>query len=150
MRYGEKCAKMMRGSERLYHYYNNIDHALILLKHGLVWFSSFRHLNDPFEHVIPVFQQANERGKHVQLSEPKLRSKREVLAGIFCLSRENDNFQMWSHYANRHAGVCIGFDLRKCFVSRRGNYYHYDSDGKDVDWVEVEYNIQNEFVLADT
>ncbi|WP_368289308.1 DUF2971 domain-containing protein (plasmid) [Kluyvera intermedia] len=30
--------------------------------------------------------------------------------GIVCLTHKNDNFLMWSHYANSHTGFCIGFD----------------------------------------
>ena len=28
-----------------------------------------------------------------------------------CFSENNDNFLMWSHYASRHSGVCLGFEL---------------------------------------
>lgn len=31
--------------------------------------------------------------------------------GITCLSRDNANILMWSHYANKHSGVCLGFDI---------------------------------------
>ncbi|MCU2734203.1 DUF2971 domain-containing protein [Enterobacter hormaechei subsp. steigerwaltii] len=30
--------------------------------------------------------------------------------GIVCLTREYDNFLMWSHYAHSHTGFCIGFN----------------------------------------
>jgi hypothetical protein len=29
---------------------------------------------------------------------------------VFCLSKENDNILLWSHYAANHSGICIGFD----------------------------------------
>ena len=31
--------------------------------------------------------------------------------GITCFSRDNANILMWSHYANNHSGVCLGFDI---------------------------------------
>lgn len=31
--------------------------------------------------------------------------------GITCFSRDNTNILMWSHYANKHSGVCLGFDI---------------------------------------
>lgn len=31
-------------------------------------------------------------------------------SGTICLTRECDNFLMWSHYARHHTGFCIGFD----------------------------------------
>jgi hypothetical protein len=30
--------------------------------------------------------------------------------GVFCLTPQNNNFLMWSHYADSHKGICIGFD----------------------------------------
>lgn len=31
--------------------------------------------------------------------------------GITCFSKDNANILMWSHYANNHSGVCLGFDI---------------------------------------
>ena len=31
--------------------------------------------------------------------------------GITCFSKDDANILMWSHYANNHSGVCLGFDL---------------------------------------
>ncbi|UAN51657.1 MULTISPECIES: DUF2971 domain-containing protein [unclassified Serratia (in: enterobacteria)] len=30
--------------------------------------------------------------------------------GTICLTRDNNNYLMWSHYAHSHTGFCIGFD----------------------------------------
>jgi hypothetical protein len=30
--------------------------------------------------------------------------------GVICLSRTNDSVQMWSHYADNHKGIVVGFD----------------------------------------
>ncbi|MCK4677768.1 MAG: DUF2971 domain-containing protein [Bacteroidales bacterium] len=30
--------------------------------------------------------------------------------GVTCFSRESNDFLMWSHYADKHKGFCIGFD----------------------------------------
>ena len=34
--------------------------------------------------------------------------------GVFCLSEVNDDILMWSHYAAKHSGVCIGFSIDPC------------------------------------
>lgn len=34
---------------------------------------------------------------------------------VFCLSEENDNILMWSHYASLHTGICIGFDTEQLY-----------------------------------
>jgi hypothetical protein len=33
--------------------------------------------------------------------------------GISCFTTKNDNFLMWSHYADKHKGVCLEFDFSK-------------------------------------
>lgn len=33
--------------------------------------------------------------------------------GICCFSQRNDTLLMWSHYANKHKGVCLTFDVTK-------------------------------------
>lgn len=35
-------------------------------------------------------------------------------SGVFCLSARRDNTLMWSHYAGKHGGVCLGFDTSRC------------------------------------
>lgn len=35
--------------------------------------------------------------------------KMRTTTGILCLSENNDNILMWSHYADSHKGICIGF-----------------------------------------
>lgn len=40
----------------------------------------------------------------------KTREKNLTSDGIVCLTREYDNFLMWSHYAHSHTGICIGFE----------------------------------------
>lgn len=31
--------------------------------------------------------------------------------GVLCFSRYWDNILMWSHYGDRHKGICLGFDV---------------------------------------
>lgn len=31
--------------------------------------------------------------------------------GIFCLTEDCDNILMWSHYAENHSGICLGFEF---------------------------------------
>ena len=32
---------------------------------------------------------------------------------LSCFSKKNDDILMWSHYAEKHTGICIGFDFKK-------------------------------------
>lgn len=41
--------------------------------------------------------------------------------GVLCLAERNDNMLMWSHYADSHQGVVLGFDSECDFFERRLN-----------------------------
>lgn len=82
-------------------------HAESLLSTPSLWFATAPSLNDPFE-LRPV-HTVNGRQLPADLSAD---FNEAVLdhAGICCLSRINDSVLMWSHYADSHAGFCLGFD----------------------------------------
>lgn len=35
----------------------------------------------------------------------------DEVVGVLCLSHDPDNILLWSHYANRHDGICLQFDV---------------------------------------
>ncbi len=38
---------------------------------------------------------------------------RRTKAGIYSLSKSYNENLMWTHYANKHRGYCLGFDYNK-------------------------------------
>ncbi len=42
-----------------------------------------------------------------------IRDKINEMFGISCFAQRNDNILMWSHYANKHTGFCVEYDLSK-------------------------------------
>ena len=66
--------------------------------------SLFEDMNDPFE-LFPVsFKKEEDRQMFTQL--------REVIntdVGVLCFSRTWSNPVLWSHYGERHKGICLGF-----------------------------------------
>ena len=81
-------------------------HALSNLRHRHLKIATFDDLNDPFE-LWTVAQ-----------ADPRLRAglrgwKRRMAHnyGILCFSRSWDNPVLWSHYADRHRGMALGFDI---------------------------------------
>jgi hypothetical protein len=49
-------------------------------------------------------------------NSPKLalqKTERQVVddRGVLCFSRSWNNILMWSHYGERHKGICLGFDI---------------------------------------
>lgn len=53
--------------------------------------------------------------KHIEQQNKENREEVERLFGILSLTNQRNNFLMWSHYADSHKGICIGFDVEKIF-----------------------------------
>ena len=62
-------------------------------------------LNDPFEFMA---RAAGER-ERAALRATKVEQSKKT--GLLCFSRGWRNPVQWSHYAERHRGVCLGFDV---------------------------------------
>jgi len=67
-------------------------------------------------------------------------SKLSQKIGIVCFSATNDNILMWSHYADQHKGVVIGFDSKilsddwiPVDYSKERYSYNFASDAKDIE-----------------
>lgn len=87
------------------------------------------HLNDPFERKIPHgiesiildsplgyaiaenLQKKNIKNKEVHTINVLEKTLGRI--GITAMSESSDNILMWSHYANSHSGICIGYDTSK-------------------------------------
>ena len=59
---------------------------------------------------------------HRDFVKKDVRNSIEKFFGIFCLTSNENNFLMWSHYSNSHTGFCVGFnteiliDTLKCII----------------------------------
>jgi hypothetical protein len=49
--------------------------------------------------------------KELRLSDFAPNNAYADLVNIFCLSRDEKNILLWSHYAKDHTGICIGFNV---------------------------------------
>ena len=58
--------------------------------------------------------------KHIEKQNIETREDVEKLFGILSLTTKSNNFLMWSHYANSHTGICIGFNVHKVFDAVKG------------------------------
>ena len=68
--------------------------------------SRFSELNDPFELVAAGLGQKKLR----QRFEP-WKNARSDEYGVLCFTTTWTNPVMWSHYADEHKGMCLGFDV---------------------------------------
>lgn len=160
--------------KRLYKYRPDNEHTLRLLECQELWFSFAKDFNDPFDCLFPDFEEVVEEDwmKLAESLSVSIEEKRKVLNYlksinfdptvikeqygkdnfksliVYCLSEIRDNILMWSHYANSHHGICIGFETLmqdnslwirhndSDFNHHAGPYYHnflpiYKVDYKD-------------------
>lgn len=90
---------------RVFHFVSG-EYGLENVRRRRLKIATFFELNDPFE----LFG--------ISLGDPELRRafrmmKEELAAnrGLLCFSRHWHNPVQWSHYAARHKGLCLGFDI---------------------------------------
>lgn len=94
------------------YYMTSIDVALrhILLEQRMK-VSRFKDLNDPFElacHDV-VHRDARTRSKvFIETANEKF--------GLICFSDNWKSPVMWAHYASKHEGVCLGFDVHEDYL----------------------------------
>lgn len=99
--------------KRFYKYFNVNDYFFDSLTKKYLWFSKPLSFNDPFEFLFC----------YNNITNPKVHAdKRNEINnymdtfGVLCLSDNNnledyDAVLMWSHYANKHTGILLGFDF---------------------------------------
>jgi len=90
---------------KLYHFLS-AEHALDDLTNWHIRISLIDELNDPFE-LWCVAQDTP------QLRQAMRDYKREMANrfGVLCFCRDWHNPVLWSHYADRHRGICLGFEV---------------------------------------
>jgi len=65
--------------------------------------SQFADMNDPFELIGSRWSDSN--------VEDLLAAHCESEYSAMCLSRDCTNPLLWAHYADKHRGLCLGFDI---------------------------------------
>jgi hypothetical protein len=90
---------------RLY-YFTGLHHALSNLALRRLKISRVSELNDPYELL-----GADLRDPVLRAGYEAMRDQLGVNRGMICFSRSWHEPVMWSHYADRHRGVCLGFEV---------------------------------------
>jgi hypothetical protein len=92
--------------DRLAYHFVNLENGLDDIRRRRLKIAIISELNDPFEFGC------------INLSDPKLRralppvkDALSAISGLLCFSGGWRNPLMWSHYAERHTGICLGFDI---------------------------------------
>lgn len=92
---------------RLYHFLSQ-DNAIKTLKNKRIKVSIINELNDPFE-FLPRILGSNREANEKLFFKWKAEISKE--RGIVCFSKRWINPLLWSHYADKHEGFALGFDI---------------------------------------
>lgn len=105
----------------LYKYYSFEDsYSLFNLENDIIYFSKPNVFNDPFDcnfaYNIDFDTQRLGIDKNLYenyLYEASQSAKKTVddRTLITCFSESSNNILMWSHYANKHTGFCVEYDI---------------------------------------
>jgi hypothetical protein len=68
--------------------------------------SEIDQLNDPFE-LWCVYQ----KDKQLRITLRGFKKEMSAHYGMLCFSRHWHNPVLWSHYADKHRGICLGFEI---------------------------------------
>ncbi len=79
------------------------DYALKDLDEKRIKLSEFKDMNDPFELLGSKWSDPT--------VDKLLTSHPAVTYGALCFSTNWSNPLLWSHYADKHKGICLGFDI---------------------------------------
>src|SRR5687767_7362844 len=90
------------------------DHALSAIALARLKIARIADLNDPFELLA-----ANLGGnKPLRRRVREWRQDLHKTTGLLCFSRDWNSPVLWSHYADKHRGICLGFELRDNLAER--------------------------------
>jgi len=127
------------------------ENTLKILEDGELFFNKPSQFNDPFDTKIDYDTNVTEpelrayyskvlldRGESlnnldtiidnvktgkINLVEIAQKNTQPDFFNIFCLSKDEKNILMWSHYAKDHTGICIGFKVHKKYNSMNIKIY---------------------------
>ena len=100
----------------IYRYFRCPDHVSDVISTRRLYFANPRKFNDPLESVVMFDRQRDSNGDTKPLDAIQYAGKPIEGLGICCFSRTVDNYLLWSHYADSHKGVCLGFDFGRYFT----------------------------------
>jgi hypothetical protein len=99
--------------QMLYRYRSvmNLDRELEAIEGGYVFCAPYDDLNDPMEGLFSSSRRVRE-SENYRAFRSAIRDKKAQI-GICSFSEVYDHELMWAHYADRFAGICIGYTMSK-------------------------------------
>ena len=90
------------------------EFALSNIEHSHIKISRVADLNDPFE-LRPV---STSRRPELRRVLDSWRQEMDRQHGLLCFTASWQNPVLWSHYAQKHRGICLSYDLDDSLVER--------------------------------
>ena len=90
---------------RVYHFLP-ANFALDDIEQRRIKISEIDQINDPFE-LWCVYQ----KDKRLRIALRDYKEEMSSRYGMLCFSRHWHNPVLWSHYADKHRGICLGFEI---------------------------------------
>lgn len=97
---------------RVFHFLNR-EFGLKDLKERRLKIARIMELNDPFE-FLGV--ELSDRSFRQGLLQVKARLSQD--SGLLCFTKSWHNPVLWGHYADKHRGICLGFDMPDEFLGQ--------------------------------
>ncbi|MBZ9851234.1 DUF2971 domain-containing protein [Mesorhizobium sp. CA14] len=94
------------------YYLTSAEYAISNIALGRIKVSRFSDLNDPFELLALRGSK-----RHVRDFGRLLRDEYDKSTGLLCFSKNWISPPLWSHYALRHRGICLGFDISRATLA---------------------------------
>ena len=124
------------GFRRAY-YFTSVDYGLGGIALRRLKVARFSDANDPFE-LLGV----RLRDKRVRKEVNDFKKQCNKTTGLLCFSQDWTKPILWSYYAEKHKGVCLGFDVKSDLVKN----VIYEQDRAMVDFDKTD----DSFVVDDT
>ncbi len=104
--WGRRYASPKRGDYmRVYHFMNS-KYGLQALRRKRLKLALIDQLNDPFELLGIASRDPEERKAFAEVKAGLAK-----YSGMLCFSGKWSNPVQWSHYSDRHRGLCLGFEV---------------------------------------
>jgi hypothetical protein len=92
---------------RVYHF-TSAEYAIADIGLGRIKLARFSDLNDPFELFAVNFRE-----RKVRKVVRDFKSIYDSHTGLLCFSADWTSPVLWSHYGQRHQGICLGINLTR-------------------------------------
>lgn len=97
---------------RVFHFLN-AEYGLDDIRRRRLKIAQIPDLNDPFE-LLSIDLSNKDLRRAFQATKEEL----SKTGGILCFSKKWSNPVLWSHYADKHRGLCLGFKVPKKYLVR--------------------------------